>query len=120
MSYGDANQIIPTLDQLASDPSCASILGLSVLAALQARCAAAQGAIAAAMSGAIAQTARGRIEQGMTDRTLNADQIALELGTTRRQVFRNSKKYPFIRRTSRKVLVCSEAALLRWREAQKG
>jgi hypothetical protein len=107
--------LVPSLDALARDPSTAIGLPPSALAALQAQIAAAQGAIAAAMSYAPTQTARAAV----TDRTLDADQIAAELGQSRRWVFRNVKRLPFVRRISRKALAGSEAGLRRWRDSQK-
>jgi len=108
--------LVPSLDALARDPSTAIGLPPSALAALQAQIAAAQGAIAAAMSYAPTQTARA---EAVADRTLDADQIAAELGHSRRWVFRNAGKLPFVRRVSRKSLVGSEAGLRRWCESQK-
>jgi hypothetical protein len=108
---------IPSLDELVRDPSRATGLSIPTLAALQAQCAAAQGAIAAAMSSAPHPTRLRAVEA--EDRTLDADQIAAELGQSRRWVFRNARKLPFVRRISRKSLVGSEAGLRRWREVQK-
>jgi hypothetical protein len=111
--------LVPNLDALVRDPSVAIGLPPTALAALQAQIAAAQGAIAAAMSYAPTQTAGLRAVEAAGDRTLDADQIAAELGQSRRWVFRNAGKLPFARRVSRKSLVGSEAGLRRWRESQK-
>jgi hypothetical protein len=114
-----------SLDQLNTDPSQASRLSLSVLSVLQAQCAAAQARYAATQSLIAAaifdKTYQATVEhpQQSRDRILDADQIAVALGRSRRWVFRNAKRLPFVRRISRKALTCSEAALLRWREAQK-
>lgn len=117
---------VPTFDQLNADPSQASRLSLSVLSALQAQCAAAlaryaatQSLIAAAIFDKAYQATVERPQQGTSDRTLDADQIAAALGRNRRWVFRHAKRLPFVRRISRKGLACSEAALFRWREAQR-
>jgi hypothetical protein len=112
------HETVPAFDQLIADPSQVSRLSLGVLIALQTRCAAALTVIATAISDKVLQDA-GRSQQAGSDRPLDADQIAVELGQSRRWVFRNSKKLPFVRRISRKALVCSEAALRRWKEAQK-
>jgi hypothetical protein len=121
-----SHELVPTFDQLAADPTQASRLSLSVLSALQAQCAAAQAryaatqsAIAAAIFDRAYQATAERSQQGTSDRTLDADQIAEALGRNRRWVFRNAKRLPFVRRITRKALSCSEAALLRWREAQR-
>ena len=115
-----------SLDQLVADASQASRLSLGVLSALQTQCAAVQArwaatqsAIAAAIFDKVYQATVGRPQQSTSDRTLDADQIAAALGRNRRWVFRNAKKLPFMRRISRKAVACSEAALIRWLEAQK-
>ena len=110
--------LVPSLDALARDPSTAIGLPPSALAALQAQIAAAQSALAAAMASAPTQATGLRAVEA-ADRTLDADQIAAELGHTRRWVFRNAGKLPSVRRVSRKSLVGSEAGLRHWRESQK-
>ena len=114
-----SHETVPALDQLIADPSQASGLSLAVLVALQTRGAAALTVIAAAISEKALQGISERSQQTILDCTLDADQIAAALGVSRRWVFRNSKTLPFVRRISRKALVCSEAALRRWKEAQK-
>lgn len=121
-----SHEAVPALDQLIADPSQASRLSLSVLSALQAQCAAVQAqwaatqsVIAAAILDKAHHASEDRPQQTALDRTLGADQIAAALSVSRRWVFRNSKALPFVRRISRKALVCSEAALRRWKEAQK-
>jgi len=114
---------VPSLDDIARDPGCAGGLTVRTLAALQTRAAAVQAALAAA---ALAATDAVQIN-GLRptrpapsgDRTLDADEIAAELGQTRRWVFRNAKKLPFVRRVSLKSLVGSAAELRRWRDSQK-
>jgi len=115
--------VLPSLDEIASDPGCAGGLTVRTLAALQTRAAAVQAALAAA---ALAATDTVQVNGGRptrpspaADRTLDADEIAAELGQTRRWVFRNAKKLPFLRRVSRKSVVGSAAELRRWRDSQK-
>lgn len=113
---------VPTLDDIARDPGCAGGLPARALAALQSRAAVVQAALAAeALAMAIERPeAHGQPSQTPAgDRTLNADQIAEQLGQTRRWVFRNVCKLPFVRRISRKALAGSEAGLRRWRDSQK-
>lgn len=113
---------VPSLDEIARDPGCAGGLPVRTLAALQGRAAAVLTALAAAALAATetAQEARAsKPTPAAGDRTLNADQIAAKLGQTRRWVFRNARKLPFVRRISRKALAGSEAGLRRWRDSQK-
>ena len=115
---------VPTLDDIARDPGCAGGLPARTLAALQSRAAVVLAALAAeALAAATEPGAQVRPNKpasaGDHDRTLNADEIAAELGQTRRWVFRNARKLPFVRRISRKALAGSEAGLRRWRDSQK-
>jgi hypothetical protein len=109
------NGNIPTLDQIASDPARATHLPRQVALALISRCTAAQMALAASLS---ESDVRAPAPVATIDRTLDAHAIAKELGVTRRWVFRNAPNLPFVRRISRKSLVCSEADLRRWRSRQ--
>lgn len=109
---------VPTLDDLASDHALATGLSPSACALLLGRVHSAAAALEAQLLAAAQSQAPAR-ELIPADRPLDADQIAAALGTDRRWVFRNCKKLPFVRRTSRKALVASEAALRRWRESQK-
>jgi len=111
--------VVPSLEEVAADPSSAAGLSLETFAALAVRCAIVQTALAEALFAAAKSQPVRRSDQSATDRTLDADEIARQLGQNRRWVFRNSKKLPFVRRTSRKSIVCSEAALRRWRETQR-
>ncbi len=111
---------VPTLDDIARDPGCAGGLSARTLAALQGRTAAVLTALAAAALAATETAQEARASRPAAgDRTLNADEIAAELGQTRRWVFRNARKLPFVRRISRKALAGSEAGLRRWRDSQK-
>ncbi|MGA7872947.1 MAG: hypothetical protein WCA22_18815 [Candidatus Binatus sp.] len=64
-------------------------------------------------------TTKAKPDSAQPDRTLNAEEIAAELGQTRRWVFRHAKKLSFIRRTSRKSLTASATEVRRWRETQR-
>jgi hypothetical protein len=84
------------------------------------RAAAVQSALAAAqLSASIQKSETSRAKSSEPDRTLNADEIAAELGQTRRWVFRHAKKLGFIRRISRKSLAASATEVRRWRETQR-
>lgn len=115
---------VPSLDDIARDPGCAGGLPARTLAALQSRAAVVLAALAAEALAAATETgvqvrASKPASAGDRDRTLNADEIATELGQTRRWVFRNARKLPFVRRISRKALAGSEVGLRRWRDSQK-
>jgi hypothetical protein len=76
---------------------------------LLARLAALQGALAARLLTTSIPAAAPAPEWALT-----ADDVARRLGRSRRWVFRNAKRLPFVRRVSRKVIVADEAALKRW------
>jgi hypothetical protein len=107
---------VPTLDELARDPLCAMGLPMPTLAALQAQIAAAQGALAAAMSSASSQAVGLRAVEtaaadGRPDRMLTIDEASARLRKGRQWLYRNAARLPFVRRISRKSLLCSEAGL---------
>jgi hypothetical protein len=104
---------VPTLDEIARDPLRALALGPEQAVALLAQCGAAQAALMAGLARPMPQ------KETASDETLNVDQIAREMGVPRRWVFRNVAKLPFVRRVSRKALVCSRADLARWRSSRK-
>jgi predicted DNA-binding transcriptional regulator AlpA len=118
---GNGIRPVPGLDDVAHDSNCLSNLPLRTLAALSSRAAAVQAAIAAAQLSAClpAIEVAARSTASRSDRTLNADEIAAELGQTRRWVFRHATKLDFVRRISRKSLAASESDLRRWRDIQK-
>ena len=114
--------LLPTLADLVERPSLAASLPLEAAESLfvqaNAQLAAAQGARDALLLRlAVGNPAPTVNEQKI--RTLDADQIAAALGQSRRWVFRNVAKLPFIRRVSRKALVASESDLIKWRAAQR-
>ena len=117
---------VPTLEEIENDPAVTAGLSAEVLGVLLARCAAElsryaaiQGALTAALTISQSTPDRKSSHAPAADRTLNADEIARELGQTRRWVFRNAKALPFVRRISRKALAGSEAGLRRWRDARR-
>lgn len=106
-------QVVPTsLDEI-------SLLPDEALAALQGTYAAALTKIAAEQFRRARLPKAPRAEVPARDRTLDADEIAKELGVDRRWVFRNAKRLPFVQRPSRKSVVCYESDLRRWRAAQR-
>ena len=112
-------QSVPTLDEIAADSRCATGLPTATIAALMVRAAAVQSALAAAQLSASLPKSEPKPKASEPDRTLNADEIAAELGQTRRWVFRHAKVLPFVRRVSRKSLAASASEVRRWRETQR-
>ena len=106
--------VVPSLDELARNPTRAAELPCDVITALMAQCAALQVALAARLASAPS----GLRPAATQDTTLDADKIARELGVKRRWVFRHADQLPFVRRISRNSIVCSEADLRRWRATQ--
>jgi hypothetical protein len=107
--------LVPSLDALVRDPSAAIGLPTATLGALQAQCAAAQGAIAAALLHSkpvpqnIAEAA---------DEMLTPDEAGVLLRKSRRWIYRHTS-LPFVKRISRKSLLCSRAGIERWLAMQK-
>jgi hypothetical protein len=113
---------VPGLDEIAADSGCVAGLPTTTIAALMVRAAAVQSALAAAqLSASIEKSEPSRSKSSEPDRTLNANEIAAELGVNRRWVFRHAKELPFVERplNSRKSLSARLSELRRWRETQK-
>lgn len=106
---------VPSLDELASDPTKAAGLSPDVARALTLRCAAVLTALAA-VGGPANAPAR---EPPADDHLLTADEAAARLGTSPRWLRRHAGRLPFARRLSRKTLRYSEAGLTRWLAARK-
>ena len=106
--------VVPSLGELARNPTCAAQLPRDVLTALMAQCAALQVALAARLASAPSALTPAATQ----DRTLDANEIAKELGVKRRWVFRHVDQLPFVRRISRNSIVCSQADLRHWRTTQ--
>jgi predicted DNA-binding transcriptional regulator AlpA len=104
-----ANGGSPTLDEVAKNPAAAADLPLDALAALQAQCAAAQGAIAAAMlahPGAPASPA--------PDCLVTAEQAAERLAVSKDWLYRAAKDLPFTVRLGADMLRFSAAGIDRY------
>jgi predicted DNA-binding transcriptional regulator AlpA len=116
---GNGIRPVPGLDDIARDSGCVAGLPTTTIAALMVRAAAVQSALAAAqLSASIQKSEPSRPKSSEPDPTLNAKEIAAELGQTRRWVFRHVKELNFIRRTSRKSLTAKASEVRRWRESQ--
>ena len=86
---------IPTLDELARDPSRASDLAADALAALAAHCAAVQSVLAAAQLALIVNGGTTEVTPPLDgDRLLGIKEAAAKLGVTRDYLYRR-KDLPF-------------------------
>jgi hypothetical protein len=101
---------VPSLDQLARDPSAAVGLPPAALAALHMQATAVLSAIGLAW----ASTGQGD-QQAPVDksdnRMLTIDEASARLRKGRQWLYRNAARLPFVRRISRKSLLVSEAGL---------
>ena len=106
----------PPLSLDALDVTALSALTPLQLAALAQRLAALQSSVASAMfQHAITTLHNAKDATGNgSARMLSADEAATVLGKPRRWLFDNAKRLPFVRRISRKTLLCDPAGLHRW------
>jgi hypothetical protein len=105
---------VPSLDQIAVDPGCVAGLPADAIAALSLRCAAVQTALASA-----AMLTRPKTPaNGGPDEWLDQKQAAEFQHRPTRWLFRNAPHLPFVRRLSRKHLVCSKRGMERWLAVQ--
>jgi hypothetical protein len=112
---------IPPLDELAANPPLADSLPPAAVAVLLGRANLAVAALQARLLAACVESPprqRATDVNSLADRTLNADEIATELGVNRRWVFRHAKKLSFLKRISRKSLSARLSEVRRWRETQ--
>jgi len=63
--------------------------------------------------------ANGNIAPMEKDRLLDPEEAARLLGVEVHWLYRHSKKLPFARKLSRKMLRFSERGLMKWREAKR-
>jgi len=113
-------QSVPTIEEIAHDPSRVRGLSAGTIAALMARTAAVQGTLSAALI----LSAPGGSEQPAAathsdDRMLTPDEAATLLRKKRQWIYRNAHTLPFVKRVSRKSLLCSEAGIKRWLAVRK-
>jgi hypothetical protein len=104
----------PTLDDLAQDPGRAAALPAEVKRAVTLRCLTILVACAAD-AGAAAPPPPPPVEE----QYVTAEAGARLLGVSRRWLYRNKRRLPFVRSLSRKVLQVSLPALRRWQQAQR-
>jgi hypothetical protein len=108
-------QPVPTVKELAQNPARARGLSPTVIAGLLAKC----GADLAELSGAQNALAAALLDSKQApqntadadDKMLTADEAAQVLHRDRRWLYRHAGDLPFVRRVSRKSLLCSESGL---------
>jgi hypothetical protein len=101
---------VPSLDQLARDPSAAVGLPAAALAALHLQCTAAISAIGVAWASA-GQSGPNPAQTPADDKMLTIEEASERLRKGRQWLYRNAARLPFVRRISRKSLLVSEAGL---------
>ncbi len=110
--------VVPSLEELLRDPSRLDNLDQAALAALALKAStsaaliAARLTVAAASSTAPARSAVGFDAAG--EIWLTVDEAAPILKHKRRWIYRNAATLPFVKRLSRKSLVCSKQGIDRW------
>ncbi|MBE3602176.1 helix-turn-helix domain-containing protein [bacterium] len=111
--------VVPTIDELLRDPSRLDGLDQSTLAALALKAASATALIAARMTAAAPAIRTGARLDPDGDVWLTVDEAALILKHKRRWIYRNAPTLPFVKRLSRKSLVCSKQGIDRWLAARR-
>jgi hypothetical protein len=106
------------LDRIAADPRCVAGLSKSTIAGLLLRSAVVQSALTAALATDPNQVTAEPAKQD-DDKFLTPDEASVVLRRSRQWIYRHSKTLPFVRRISRKSLLCSEAGMRRWLASHK-
>jgi hypothetical protein len=112
---------VPTLDQLAVDAGAAAGLPLTTIAALQARCIAALGALATAQllaSNANGQGPAADTSPAAEERLLTVDEAASKLSVTPQWLYRRAKRLGLAIKLGDGTLRFSSAALDAYVKAQ--
>jgi hypothetical protein len=110
---------VPTLDEIASDPTRAADLPADAIVALSLRCAAVQSTLSSAALAALARAGAKLPASNDPDEWLDENHAAEFLHQPRRWLFRHAAKLPFVSRVSRKRLICSKRGMERWLTTQK-
>ena len=108
---------IPSLDRLAVEPELARNLPVDALTAILGRVGGLQAVIQAELVAArttAAMAPNGPVGSAATPAMLTADEAAALLHWSRRSLLRRSRKLPFTRRLSRKVILFDRAGLRDW------
>ncbi len=108
---------IPRLEEIAESPAAVSQLPADSRQALMSQCIIALNALFAA---GLTHNVKGNGPmEPEKENLLTAEQAAPILGVTPRWLYRRSKKLPFARHLSRKVLRFSETGLRKWLAAKR-
>jgi len=112
---------VPTLDEIARDPSRAHGLPAPTLVALATLCAAAQSVIAQAQAALLlSPQARPTRNDSPDDQMLTVEEAAAMLRQSKQWLYRHADQLPFVRRLSRKKLLCSRSGIVHWLAAHGG
>jgi hypothetical protein len=103
-----------TLDQIASDPGCATGLPRATVIALLRRMAVAQAALVLELDPV--QPSNPAVAD---DQWLTPAEAAVVLRKRARWLYRNAHRLPFVKRVSNRSLLCSKAGLQSWLAARK-
>jgi hypothetical protein len=116
---GNGIRPVPGLDDVARDFRCAAGLPKAALLSLLLRTAAVQSSLTAQLAAIEtieelpAPTQEGEVHW------LKPDEAATILRRAPRWIYRNAERLPFVKRISRKSLLCSEQGIYRWLASQK-
>lgn len=104
--------VVPSLDEIARDSRRATGLPKATLASLLRRCAAAQSALVAEID-EVTRDDQAVVAQD-DDQMLTVEEAATVLRRSRQWIYRNAAHLPFVKRISRKSLLCSRIGIARW------
>jgi hypothetical protein len=110
---------VPGLDEIAANPRCAAGLGQSAIAALLMRNAVVQSTLTAQLAAIETTEQQPAPTQEGEVHWLKPDEAATILRRAPRWIYRNAERLPFVKRVSRKSLLCSEQGIYRWLASQK-
>ena len=110
---------IPTLDQLAADPTKAASLPVDATEKLLAQVHVVEGVLLARLLSTRVQRDGQPEAPPEGDHFLTPEEAAKILGVTVPWLYRHAARLPFTRRLSRKCLRFSEAAVRKWQAAKR-
>jgi hypothetical protein len=110
---------VPELDRIAADPRCLTTLSKPAITTLLLRASVVQSALVAALAAEEVREYPAVIAQDDDQKMLTADEAAVILRKSRQWIYRHAPMLPFVKRISRKSLLCSEAGIRRWLAIRK-